>query len=72
MLVGVLGWWLVMGANRGWTKTSIALRTMDQVTGIEGVAYEKRFVPGLELLVVGGLSAIALFGLSFLFKPQKK
>ena len=29
--------WLVTGANRAWTKTSVPVKTLDEVTGIEGI-----------------------------------
>ena len=58
--------WLSLGANRGWTKTSIPLKKVDEVTGIEGVEYRKRFVPGIDflgvmLLVAGLLEGASLF-----------
>jgi hypothetical protein len=57
--------WLVLGANRGWTRTSVANRTMDEVTGIEGIQYQARFVPGVDFLggalLLSGLAASASF-----------
>ena len=38
--------WLVTGANRGWTKTSVAVKTLDPVTEIEGITYQKNFIAG--------------------------
>jgi hypothetical protein len=63
--------WLALGANRGWTRTSIPVKTTDPVTGIEGIEYQKRFVPGLELLGVSLLGAGLLTGVSFLFRNQQ-
>ena len=60
--------WLATGANRGWTKTSEAVKTMDEVTGIEGITYQKRFAPGLDFLGAGLLGAGILTGVSFLFR----
>jgi len=62
LLVMVLGWWWVAGANRGWTKTSVPVTFMDDVTGIEGVRYEERLVPGLDVLGGTGVLAVLLFG----------
>jgi hypothetical protein len=63
--------WLATGANRGWTKTSVPIRTVDEVTGIEGIDYRKRFVPGLDFLglalVGGGLLAAA----SLVFRDKR-
>ena len=27
--------WAALGANRGWTRTSVPVKTLDEVTGIE-------------------------------------
>jgi hypothetical protein len=64
------GVWLSAGANRGWTKTSVETKTLDEVTGIEGVSYERRFVPGLDLLGAALLGASLLAGVSFLFQHK--
>lgn len=66
--------WLVLGANRGWTRTSTAVKTLDEVTGIEGIQYRKAFVPGLELLGSAWLGAGLLAGVSLLIpnhQPKK-
>ena len=63
--------WLATGANRGWTKTNIPKKTLDDVTGLEGVTYEKGFAPGLDFLGVAALGAGALAGVS-LVVPNKK
>jgi hypothetical protein len=60
--------WLASGANRGWTKTSVPKRTLDEVTGIEGVSYERRFVPGVDFLVAAVLGSSLLAGASLLFR----
>lgn len=64
--------WLATGANRGWTKTSVAVKTLDPVTGIEGITYQNKFLPGVDFL--GGAAAIAavLAGASFLFRNKKQ
>jgi len=38
--------WLATGANRGWTKTSVPVKTLDEVTGIEGLTLKVRLKPG--------------------------
>ena len=65
------GTWFVTGANRGWTKTSVEKRTLDEVTGLEAITYEKKFAPGLDFLGSALLGAGALAGLSFLFRNQQ-
>ena len=72
LLLGGLGLWLASGANRGWTKTSVAVKTLDDVTGIEAIEYQRRFVPGLDFLGGAMLAAATLAGLSFFFRNQTK
>ena len=63
--------WIALGANRGWTRTSVPVKTIDAVTGLEGIEYQKRFVPGLDLLGGALLGAGSLAGASLAFrKPQ--
>lgn len=70
--VGTLAVWLTTGASRGWTKTSVPVKQLDAVTGIEGISYEKRFVAGMDFLGGGLMAAGALAGLSFFFRNQNK
>ena len=65
------GTWFVTGANRGWTKTSVERKTLDEVTDLEAITYEKKFAPGLDFLGGALLGAGALAGLSFLFRNQQ-
>ena len=58
--------WLALGANRGWTKTSVTHWQKDPVTDIDGPVIEKRFVPGIELLAAWLAANAVLFGVSFL------
>ena len=63
--------WIALGANRGWTRTSMPVKTVDAVTGLEAIEYQKRFVPGLDLLGGALLGAGFLAGASLAFrKPQ--
>ena len=61
--------WLAGGPNCGWTKTSVPKKTLDEVTGIEGIVYEEKFVPGVDFLGSGLLGAAILAGLSISFRP---
>jgi hypothetical protein len=60
--------WLAAGANRGWTKTSVAIRTLDPVTEIEGITYQPEFLPGVDFLggALGGAALLA--AASFFFR----
>ena len=64
--------WLVTGANRGWTKTSVAVKTLDPVTEIEGITYQKKFLPGVDFLgaAFGGAALIACA--SFFFRNNRQ
>jgi len=64
--------WLATGANRGFTKTSVAVKTLDEVTGIEGITYQKRFLPGVDFLgaTFGGVAL--LVGASFIFRSKNQ
>ena len=71
LVMAAAGLWLAKGANRGWTKTSVTKKTVDDVTGIEGVTYEKGFIPGVDFLTAGLLAAVALTGVSFLYRNKQ-
>ena len=68
--VGAIATWLVTGAHRGWTKTSVQKMTLDEVTGIESPSYEKKFVAGVDFLGAGLLAAVVLGGVSLFFRKQ--
>ena len=70
LLLGTAGTWLIAGANRGWTKTSVAVKTLDQVTGIEGISYQKKFLPGVDFLGAGLLASFLLGGISLFFRKH--
>ena len=72
LAVGSIIFWAAAGANRGWTKTSVPRKIVDQVTGIEGVTYEKQFIPGVDFLVAALLGAGVLTGASLLFRTKPK
>lgn len=72
LALGSLVWWLGTGAHRGWTKTSVPTTIVDPVTGIEGIEYEKRFVPGLDALGAALLGAGVLAGVSCFVTKRKR
>ena len=71
LAVAALVTWFGTGANRGWTKTSVPKKTVDEVTGIVGEVYEQRFVPGVDFLGAAALVCAILFGASFLFPKRR-
>ena len=62
--------WAATGANRGWTKTSVPVKKVDEVTGIEGIEYQKRFVPGLDFLGAAMLGSGILGGVSLFIRRK--
>ena len=71
LTLAAAGTWIATGGNRGWTKTSVPVKTVDEVTGLEGISYERRFVPGLDFLGAAVLGASLLAGGSFLFRSKQ-
>jgi len=71
LALAATGTWLATGGNRGWTKTSVPVKTVDEITGIEAVSYERRFLPGLEFLGAALLGASLLAATSFLFRNKQ-
>jgi hypothetical protein len=70
LILAAAGFWLAAGANCGWTKTSVPKRTLDEITGIEGISYERVLVPGLDFLAVAIVGAGILAGASLLFRAK--
>lgn len=64
--------WLSAGAHRGWTKTSVPVKSIDEITGIEGITYKRQFVPGLDLLGSSLLAASVLASASLIFSRKTK
>jgi hypothetical protein len=52
--------WLVTGAHRGWTQTSVPIEKQDEITGLTYREYQKRFRPGVDFLGAGLLVASTL------------
>ena len=64
--------WVATGANRGWTKTSQAIKTLDPITGIEGISYQPKFSPGVDFLGAALAAAGLLAGSSLLFRNKNQ
>jgi hypothetical protein len=64
--------WLATGASRGWTKTSMMVKTPDPVTGLDGISYEKKFLPGVDFLGAAAAGAAVLAGTSLFFRNKKQ
>jgi hypothetical protein len=71
IVIAAIGYWIGTGANRGWTKNQIPIKTLDDVTGIEGVtSYQKKFVPGVDFLAGAAVAGCLCFAVSFLFRTK--
>jgi hypothetical protein len=70
LIVGSIAVWAATGANRGWTKTRNPKKIVDEVTGLEGIQWQEKFVPGVDFLGAALLGAGVLAGVSF-FVPAK-
>ena len=64
--------WAARGANRGWTKTHVQVKTVDEVTGLEGLSYHDRFTPGVDFLGGALVGAGVLAGASLLIRNKPK
>jgi hypothetical protein len=64
--------WILTGASHGWSKTSVEVKTLDPVTGIEGVSYQKKFIAGVDFLGAATVVAAGLAGTSLLFRNKKQ
>jgi hypothetical protein len=71
--VAALTIWAAAGAHRGWTQTLVPVKTVDAVTGIEGIDYRRQFIPGVDFLGLALIASATLFGASlFIRKPSTK
>jgi hypothetical protein len=71
VLLGTGVFWAAKGAHTGWSQNRVPHRQVDEITGIEYVTYEDRFVPGVEVLAAGLGLAAGLFALSFFFNRNQ-
>jgi hypothetical protein len=72
VVLGAIALWLFTGANRGWTKTSVQLKSVDPVTGLDEIRWKKQFVPGVDFLWGAILGGGILAGVSLLFRSRKQ
>ena len=70
---GALVVWLATGASRKvWNASTVEVRTLDEVTGIEQITNVKKFQPGLVFLfgAWAGGAVLACSALLFRNKPK--
>jgi hypothetical protein len=71
VLLVAVGYWLAAGANRGWDKNKVPIKTVDAVTGIENVTYQKKFIPGAEFLAKAATASVLVAACSFLIRTKR-
>jgi hypothetical protein len=72
LILGAIAFWAAAGANFGWTKTHVPKKIMDETTGLEGIQWQEKFVPGVDFLGAAWLGAGVLTGLSFLSRAKSR
>lgn len=72
LMLGAIAYWMATGANHGWTKTHVPIKVVDQVTGLEGIQWQDKFVPGVDFLAAALLGAVVLAGVSFLVRTKSR
>lgn len=72
LIVGAIAFWAVCGANRGWTKTRVPQKVPDPVTGLEGVQWQDKFVPGVDFLALAAFGAGTLGVISLFVRTKPK
>lgn len=65
VLVATASFWAAKGAHRGWSMDQVPVKQTDEITGIEFVTYDKRYVPGVDFLGLGAGLAAGLVIVSF-------
>lgn len=65
-------WWALNGAHTGWTKTSVAIEKIDEITEIPYVEYEDRLVPGIEFPVAFGGIGVVLMSVGWWMSRKRK
>lgn len=71
LLLAALAFWAASGANRGWTKNQVQIKTTDEVTGLESIQWQDKFVPGMDFLALSLAACGLLAGASFLIRNTK-
>ncbi len=70
LALGSVGFWAAKGAHRGWSQNKVPVKAVDEVTGLEHVTYEDRYVPGVDFLGGGLALAAALAGASLFLRKK--
>lgn len=72
VLVAAFVSWKSLGAHTGFTKNSVFVEKVDEVTGIVYQEPEDRFVPGLDFLATGAVAAGALGVIGLVIRSRRR
>jgi hypothetical protein len=72
LMAGAIVFWAAAGANCGWTKMQVPIKTVDPVTGLAGIQWQAKFVPGVDFLGAALLGTGVLAGISLLVPLKSK
>ena len=73
LAAGSIIFWAAAGANRGWTKNRVLIKTgVDTVTQQDITEWKKTFIPGVDFLGAALLGAGVLTIASFFFRTKPK
>jgi len=67
LLLGSVAFWVATGARRDFSQTQREIKTVDPVTGLDIIQWQKDFVPGIDFLAGTVFVTALLAGVSFLF-----
>jgi hypothetical protein len=70
LILASIAFWATAGAHRGWSQHRVPVSKTDEVTGLAYIAYEDRFVPGVEVLVGGAGLGLLLGAASLLIRRR--
>jgi len=72
LALATLGFWGANGAHTGWSQDRVPVKQVDEVSGLDHITYEDRYVPGLDFLGGGLALAGLLAGVSLFVRNQTK
>lgn len=72
LAIATVTFWAAKGAHRGWSQDRVPVKQVDEITGLESITYEDRYVPGVDFLGGGVALAAGLLVVSVFLPKTKK
>jgi hypothetical protein len=66
IVVAFVIFWFARGGRTGWSQDRVPVKQVDELTGLESITYENRYVPGADFLAIGIGISVTLLAVSFL------